>query len=52
MKKLFFGIIALFAVSAVHAQSLEKMNWFNEPAEWRVVDKHTFEMTVPAKTDY
>lgn len=34
------------------AQSLNKMNWFNEPEKWEVKDNRTFEMIVPAKTDY
>ncbi len=33
-------------------QSLEKMNWFNEPENWEIVNKNTFTMQVPAKTDY
>lgn len=46
------GLMCMGVTFVSHAQSLEKMNWFNEPAEWRVVDKRTFEMNVPAKTDY
>ncbi|SDG07374.1 hypothetical protein SAMN05421827_103139 [Pedobacter terrae] len=34
------------------AQSLTKMNWFNEPEKWEIKDKNTFSLFVPAKTDY
>ncbi len=33
------------------AQSLEKMNWFNEPAQWSVTDG-TLAMQVTPNTDY
>lgn len=46
------GLTALFAAKNVSAQSLEKMNWFNEPEKWEVKDKKTFKMFVPAQTDY
>lgn len=55
MNKLFVSVLGLLAIclgANVQAQSLEKMNWFNEPAQWRVVNARTFEMNVPAKTDY
>lgn len=34
------------------AQSLEKMQWFNEPEAWEIVNKEKFTMQVPAQTDY
>lgn len=34
------------------AQSLEKMNWFNEPAKWEISNKSKFVMQVPGQTDY
>ncbi|KEQ28153.1 hypothetical protein N180_00505 [Pedobacter antarcticus 4BY] len=46
------GILALSAVQTVSAQSLEKMNWFNEPEQWSIQNKNTFKMSVPGKTDY
>lgn len=46
------GLLALFATKNVSAQSLEKMNWFNEPEKWEIPNKNTFKMFVPAKTDY
>lgn len=46
------GILALSAIQTVSAQSLEKMNWFNEPEHWSIQNKNTFKMSVPGKTDY
>ena len=34
------------------AQRLDKMQWFNEPAEWQIKNPTAFSMQVPAKTDY
>lgn len=36
---------------AAGAQSLEKMQWFNEPASWKI-DGKKLEMDVPAHCDY
>ena len=44
-------VTVLFAVSFVSAQSLEKMNWFNEPASY-TIKNGVMEMDVPAQTDY
>ncbi|MEG1544817.1 MAG: DUF1349 domain-containing protein [Tannerellaceae bacterium] len=55
MKKNFLFLSCLAALSltsTVMAQSLEKMNWFNEPEGWAIKNARTFEMDVPAKTDY
>lgn len=46
------GLFALLTVQQASAQTLEKMQWFNEPEKWSVKNKNTFEMSVPAKTDY
>lgn len=43
-------LTVLLAFSA-GAQSLEKMNWFNEPDDWSIVDGK-LTMTVTPKTDY
>ena len=45
--------IAMFAIMATvsHAQSLEKMNWFNEPASYEIKGK-TLTMDVPGHCDY
>lgn len=50
MKKALF-IMATFASVCSSAQSLEKMNWFNEPSEWSIA-KNTLRMTVTPQSDY
>lgn len=55
MKRLFLTVICLATtIFPLHimAQSLEKMNWLNEPDRWEVKDKRTFVMQVPPQTDY
>ncbi len=42
----------LLTTSNTLGQSLEKMNWFNEPESWEIVNPQKFTMQVPAKTDY
>ena len=51
MKKLL--TISLFAAMAMTsaAQSLEKMNWFNEPVSYEIKGK-TLTMDVPGHCDY
>lgn len=44
-------LAALYTGNAA-AQSLEKMNWFNEPEKWKIAGDGSFRMFVPAKTDY
>lgn len=44
---LLFGVVALGS----GAQTLEKMNWFNEPAEW-TIDNGKLTMAVTPKSDY
>lgn len=48
------AIIGLFCISAqnIAAQSLEKMNWYNEPEQWEIKNNGTFEMIIPPKTDF
>lgn len=41
----------LVAASGLQAQTLEKMNWFNEPAQWSIKG-NTLEMDVTPKSDY
>ena len=44
-------LIALLCAAATNAQTLEKMNWFNEPSDWSISgDKLT--MNVTPKSDY
>lgn len=57
MKRFYLFAAGLFMMLAVQtqtvmAQSLEKMNWFNEPDTWEIVNSRTFKMIVPPKTDY
>ncbi|MDE5655580.1 MAG: DUF1349 domain-containing protein [Muribaculaceae bacterium] len=50
MKRAIFLFLAASALTA-SAQTLEKMNWFNEPAEWSV-DNGRLTMDVTANSDY
>ncbi|MDE6497540.1 MAG: DUF1349 domain-containing protein [Muribaculaceae bacterium] len=52
MKKIFTAmLLALAGTAAAGAQTLEKMNWFNEPAAWSISgDKLTMDVT--PKSDY
>lgn len=51
MKKLVFsGLMATASLTGM-AQSLEKMQWFNEPAQWEI-DGNTLLMDVTPQTDY
>lgn len=51
MKKFFTGIVSLLSLQAALAQSLEKMQWFNEPAKWEIKN-NTLTMQVTPKSDY
>lgn len=51
MKKLLLSIAALCTVYTVSAQSLEKMQWFNEPEQWEIKNG-TLSMFTTPKTDY
>ena len=51
MKKSIAYIIAVISFLSAQAQTLEKMNWFNEPARWEIKDGALI-MDIPAKTDY
>lgn len=52
MGKLKFIVLGLLCVAlAAHAQTLEKMNWFNEPAQWSI-DNGTLTIDVTPKSDY
>ena len=45
--------IAFMAVATSSmGQSLNKMNWLNEPQQWEIKDGKTLVMDVPAKTDF
>ena len=49
--KLILLLAPLFSLQAASAQTLEKMNWFNEPESWRI-DGDTLTMDVTPKSDY
>lgn len=50
MKKL-LSIAMMLTGLSMQAQTLEKMNWFNEPAEWNISDGR-LTMSVTPKSDY
>lgn len=51
MKKTIWTIAALLSLHAAGAQSLEKMQWYNEPQKWDINNK-TLTMFVTPQTDY
>ena len=52
MKKKLIFIISIIAVfNLANAQTLEKMNWFNEPENWKI-ENGTLTMDVTPKSDY
>ena len=51
MKRIIFGLLMITGMQAASAQTLEKMQWYNEPAEWKINNK-TFTMFVTPQTDY
>ncbi|MGL4806266.1 MAG: DUF1349 domain-containing protein [Bacteroidales bacterium] len=53
MRKFLYTIFVTFLISStLMAQKLDKMQWFNEPQEWEILNPTTFIMHAPAKTDY
>ena len=54
MRKIFFVLFGTLSLTSTIAmgQSLEKMQWFNEPEIWEIVNNEKFVMQVPAQTDY
>lgn len=52
MKKVFIALASsLLPWLTAQSQTLEKMNWFNEPAEWSISDGR-LSMSVTPKSDY
>lgn len=51
MKKTILAIVAVLAAQYASAQTLEKMNWFNEPEHWQI-DGSTLVMDVTPHSDY
>lgn len=51
MKRYFFTFIFLLAAMCMSAQSLDRMQWFNEPESWSI-DDGTLIMDVTPQSDY
>ncbi|AWH85647.1 DUF1349 domain-containing protein [Flavobacterium album] len=51
MKQFFSGLVLIAVAQFTSAQSLDKMQWFNEPAQWQIKDKSLI-MQVTPKSDY
>ena len=50
-KKIFPVLMLILSVLSMHAQTLEKMNWFNEPDNWQI-DGNKLSMYVTPNSDY
>ncbi|RAW02410.1 DUF1349 domain-containing protein [Pseudochryseolinea flava] len=51
MKKLSIAVVLSMICYVGNAQTLEKMQWFNEPEKWRI-EKNTLIMNVTPQSDY
>ena len=51
MKKGMMSLFALLVSGTVSAQTLEKMQWFNEPSQWKIKDKKLTLFATP-QSDY
>lgn len=51
MKKLILSVGMMAVLHTLSAQSLEKMQWFNEPAQWEI-KQNALSMFVTPQTDY
>ena len=51
MKKILLGVLFITFFNLTDAQTLEKMNWFNEPENWKI-ENGTLTMDVTPKSDY
>ena len=52
MKKMTFAMLfAMMSDLTISGQTLEKMNWYNEPASWQI-DGGTLTMDVTPNSDY
>lgn len=51
MKKITLAILTLFFAKNISAQSLDKMQWFNEPEKWEIKNNALI-MNVTANSDY
>ncbi len=51
MKRLITGMLVLAATQAADAQTLEKMQWYNEPEQWEIKDQ-SLTMSVTPQSDF
>jgi len=51
MKKILFVLSLMFSAAQLKAQSLEKMQWFNEPEQWQIKNNSLVMQVTPA-SDY
>ena len=51
MKKILFALGLLFSLNELKAQSLEKMQWYNEPEQWQIKN-NSLVMQVTPNSDY
>jgi len=51
MKKITLAVLTLFFAKNLSAQSLDKMQWFNEPEKWEIKNNALI-MNVTANSDY
>ena len=51
MKKILLAAALLLCLNEINAQSLEKMQWYNEPEKWQAKDNKLI-MQVTPKSDY
>ena len=52
IKHLVVLVTLISSAASLNAQSLSKMNWFNEPNAWNIVSPSKMTMQVPGQTDY
>ncbi len=51
MKRLYYLLAAFMPLQLCMAQTLEKMQWFNEPEQWKIENK-SLSMFVTPQSDY
>ena len=51
MKKILVSFMTIMSMTTSMAQSLEQMQWFNEPESWEIKD-NTLTMDVTPQSDY
>ncbi len=52
MKKIIMSALAIMAAAQLQGQTLEKMQWFNEPENWEIKKDGKLIMDVTPQTDY